>query len=205
MAGSKELRATNSTERIVYQFKIVLLATEPAVWRRILVPEGTLDDLHAAIQGAMGWTNSHLHLFEIAGRQFGDPELRDQDWSESVVISSVQTSLSALFGIGRTPENNYYTYDLGDDWRHRIKFEGVWPAENRRRYPCCIGGARACPPEDIGGTAGYTDFLRAISKRRSRQRRSYPVLVGGAFDADDFSAARANMSMLNGLPNWRCS
>jgi hypothetical protein len=50
----------------VFQFKVTLLDTKPEVWRRILVPETyTFYDLHIAIQDAMGWTDSHLHQFEV--------------------------------------------------------------------------------------------------------------------------------------------
>ena len=51
-----------------YQLKIALRGSKPPIWRRILVPgDITLDVLHNVIQIAMGWTNSHLHSFEIAG------------------------------------------------------------------------------------------------------------------------------------------
>jgi pRiA4b ORF-3-like protein len=38
----------------------------------VVVPGNlTLARLHLVIQGAMGWQNYHLHLFEIGDRQFG--------------------------------------------------------------------------------------------------------------------------------------
>ncbi|HCO24358.1 MAG TPA: hypothetical protein DIT97_15455, partial [Gimesia maris] len=59
---------------LLYQFKITLLGFEPAIWRRIQVQDCTLDQLHEHIQTAMGWTNSHLHQFEIKGERYGDPD-----------------------------------------------------------------------------------------------------------------------------------
>lgn len=57
----------------VYQLKVTLWGSKPQVWRRVLVPEqATLHHLHRIIQGAMGWTNSHLHQF-IVGREAGLP------------------------------------------------------------------------------------------------------------------------------------
>lgn len=65
----------------VYQFKVTLKHISPPIWRRIQVPETyTFYDLHVAIQNAMGWTDSHLHQFEmvspLTGRkgQIGEPD-----------------------------------------------------------------------------------------------------------------------------------
>jgi len=45
---------------------------EPLIWRRILVPGNiTLPRLHDLLQLVMGWTNSHLHSFEVGERTFG--------------------------------------------------------------------------------------------------------------------------------------
>jgi Plasmid pRiA4b ORF-3-like protein len=35
----------------------------------------TLAQLHYILQAAMGWTDSHLHQFEIGGLRYGDPDL----------------------------------------------------------------------------------------------------------------------------------
>ena len=40
----------------VISLKVTLRDVRPPIWRRLLVPAGmTLDDLHHAIQAAMGW------------------------------------------------------------------------------------------------------------------------------------------------------
>ena len=52
----------------VLRFKIELLEVTPIIWRRIEVPaEYSFWDLHVAIQDSMGWTDSHLHAFELSG------------------------------------------------------------------------------------------------------------------------------------------
>lgn len=70
----------------IYRLKVTLGEVEPPVWRRLLVQaDMTLASLHDALQAAMGWTNSHLHCFEVAGRRIGmvgveedSPELEDE-------------------------------------------------------------------------------------------------------------------------------
>src|SRR5262249_1568964 len=68
---SRGLGAIPAAER-VYQFKITLLDTQPPIWRRIQVKDGTLDKLHEHVQTAMGWTNSHLHHFRVVEQLYGD-------------------------------------------------------------------------------------------------------------------------------------
>ena len=44
-----------------------------------------------------------------------------------------------------------YVYDFGDNWEHKIQLEKILPREKDIKYPICIKGKRACPPEDCGG------------------------------------------------------
>jgi hypothetical protein len=83
------------TERL-YQFKITLLESNPPIWRRIQVRQCTLDKLHQHIQLAMGWTNSHLHQFEIDGERYGDPELIDDGFEDFECVDSTVTKISKV-------------------------------------------------------------------------------------------------------------
>jgi len=189
--------------RPVYQFKITLLESRPPIWRRILVPEGTLDDLHESIQTAMGWTNSHLHQFEIRGRRYGDPDLLEDCWEDTKYINSRETKLSKLLGGQRPPRKFHYMYDFGDGWEHEVAFEGTQPAEGGKKYPCCIDGARACPPEDVGGVWSYPEFLEALRNPEHEQHEWYMEWIGGEFDPEAFSTAEATEAMREGLLDWR--
>ncbi|MCU1657553.1 MAG: plasmid pRiA4b family protein, partial [Pseudonocardiales bacterium] len=63
-AMARARRITAKTR--IFQLKIQIATIRPPVWRRVLVPgEIDLGELHAVIQTAFGWTNSHLHQFEI--------------------------------------------------------------------------------------------------------------------------------------------
>lgn len=47
----------------------------PKIWGRFAVPENiNLGKLHEVIQVMMGWSDSHVHEFEIAGERYGMPD-----------------------------------------------------------------------------------------------------------------------------------
>ena len=62
-----------------------------------------------------------------------------------------------------------YEYDFGDGWLHEILFEGRPQAEPGQQFPLCLEGRRACPPEDVGGVWGYTEFLEALADPNHEQ------------------------------------
>ena len=187
----------------VYRFKITLHYVEPAIWRQIEIPDGTLDQFHEQIQTAMGWTNSHLHDFEIGGRRYGDPELLDDGWGDGRLIDSTETLLSELLKKRRKSFRFLYEYDFGDGWEHEIVYEGTQPAEKGVKYPRCVAGARACPPEDVGGPGGYLDFLEAIRDPKHESHEDYLEWIGEEFDAERFNADEASKAMRRGVPRWR--
>src|SRR3546814_6060676 len=65
-----------------------------------------------------------------------------------------------------------YTYDFGDNWRHRIEIEEITPAIPGIDYPRFVDGERRTPPEAVGGTPGFEEFLEAMSKPRHPERQS---------------------------------
>ena len=67
----------------------------------------------------------------------------------------------------------------------------------------CVGGARACPPEDVGGVWGYADFVEAIRDPANERHEELLEWVGGSFDPEAFDPAAATKEMQRGLPNWR--
>ncbi len=138
----------------VYQFKIALWGIKPPIWRRIQVPETyTFWDLHVAIQDVMGWADYHLHLFEVVDPstgikiEIGIPEKEFGEYGET--RPGWKEKIADWF----TMENRKadYTYDFGDNWEHKIELEKVLLREEGIKYPICIKGRRACPPEDCGG------------------------------------------------------
>jgi hypothetical protein len=147
----------------VYQFKLTLLDTRPPVWRRIQVKDCTLDRLHEHIQTAMGWTNSHLNHFMVGEQLYGDPLLMAENFEDMGYKDSTTTKLSNLLPRSGKRFRFGYEYDFGDGWQHEVLFEGCVQAEAGKKYPVCVAGARACPPEDVGGAWGYADFVEAMA------------------------------------------
>ncbi|MEI7437451.1 MAG: plasmid pRiA4b ORF-3 family protein, partial [bacterium] len=164
------------------------------IWRRIQVPETyTFWDLHCAITDAFGWLDYHLHEFTIAKppryRQSASTETvkigipGDEDW-EKDVLPGRKTKIATYF----SPPNltAEYVYDFGDSWNHTVTLEGVQLKENGAAYPGCVGGERACPPEDCGGVPGYQRFLKAISFQNAKDHDELLQWAGGWFDPEWF-------------------
>ncbi|OGS18485.1 MAG: hypothetical protein A3J83_05055 [Elusimicrobia bacterium RIFOXYA2_FULL_40_6] len=161
----------------VYQFKIKLLEIKPDIWRRIQVPENyTFWDLHVAIQDSMGWTDSHLHEFRVrhplTAREtnLGIPVDEDEK-DPNQIFPDWEYRIADIFGEYNT--EILYVYDFGDDWRHMVILEGIRERDKNTQYPLCLDGARACPPEDVGSSNGYDDFLEIISDPNHEEYKEY--------------------------------
>ncbi len=66
-----------------------------------------------------------------------------------------------------------YDYDYGDGWSHYVLLEGILLKEHGVKYPKCIGGERACPPEDCGGVDGYYQVLKILSDPNHPEYHEY--------------------------------
>jgi hypothetical protein len=163
----------------VVSLKLTLRDTKPPVWRRLLVPgETTLADLHRAIQAAMGWEDYHLHTFDIAGRQYGDPRAVDD------VANETRVTLNVLIKSGVT--RFAYTYDFGDNWDHALVIEKSLPAVEALSRPTCTAGRRKCPPEDCGGPWGYRELLDVLADPAHPEHAERREWLGEDFDPDNF-------------------
>lgn len=142
--------------KTVFQFKITLIGLEPPIWRRIQVPcYYTFYDLHVAIQNAMGWTDSHLHAFEIEKKRpvrIESPYAVDELFEEAEGFTP-NIPLARFFV--KEKDTAIYEYDFGDGWRHKVFLEDIVLRKAGVKYPVCLDGQRACPPEDCGGGDGY--------------------------------------------------
>jgi hypothetical protein len=154
------------------------------------VPDGTLADLHEYLQAAFGWWNYHLHQFAIDGERYGPPARDDMDFGLEM-IDETEVPLSQLIPKSGRKSRWLYEYDFGDGWRHEILFEGFAPADPEAKYPQCVEGERACPPEDCGGPWGYADYLADPHHERHEELLAWR----GPFDPEAFDAKQATRAM----------
>ncbi len=178
----------------VYQLKVVLRASKPAIWRRLQVPaNANLGWLHAVLQVAMGWTNSHLHHFLVGGTRYSDPQF-DDDMVIGAEPDLDEAKVRLAQIVPNTPKFHFvYEYDFGDSWWHEITVEKTLPIDVvASTTALCLDGARACPPEDCGGVWGYDNLLKVLKNRKHPEHRSMKEWIGGAWDADAFNPAEVN-------------
>ena len=185
------MAARKSTASKIYELHVELEHIEPLIWRRILVPANiTLPKLHDLLQLVMGWTDSHLHSFEIGDRAFS---MEGADLEELQMLNEKKYTLDAV--LGASIREFVYEYDFGDSWRHRITVTPVSKPKTDWFYPLCVAGARAVPPEDVGGATGYEEFLSVIKSPRHKDHASMLVWIGGAFDPEGFDLNEINRTL----------
>jgi hypothetical protein len=80
-----------------------------------------------------------------------------------------------------------------DDQGHTILIEKTVPAEVGVKYPRCIAGERACPPEDCGGAGGYEALLKILNNRKHPEHKAMKEWLGRPFDAELFDDAKTNI------------
>lgn len=180
-------KATDANKAL--QLKVQIVGIQPEIWRRVIVPETlTLRELHAVIQGAMGWQDCHLHIFEIDGKRFELPEDDKRGPEEGYADERNQTLLTIL----SKGMQFFYVYDFGDDWKHLVTVEGIAvPSSSGRHLLRCVAGERACPPEDCGGVYRYPAFLEALADPEHREHRDTVEWAGG-FEPEPFNITQAN-------------
>lgn len=165
--------------RTLYQLKVVLVGVSPPLWRRVLVSSKMrLGMFHGVLQIAFGWQGAHLYEFEA-----GDEVVCE----DSVAIGRV------LRGVGSWM---LYTYDFGDNWRHRVTLERVIP-DPEVVFPdaSCLTGRRGCPPDDCGGPGGYAEFLRVLRDKNHEEYAERWEWVGQKFDSERFDLVAVNETL----------
>lgn len=130
----------------IYQIRVWVRKISPMIWRRLLIrSDSTIADLHYILQIAMGWSDYHLHMFRIHGKQYGISRICGISFSDNPEKIKLEQFCF------RPNEKFIYEYDFTDQWVHEVRIEKILPFDKKKTYPVCIGGARCGPSEDCGG------------------------------------------------------
>ncbi|MBV8756110.1 MAG: plasmid pRiA4b ORF-3 family protein [Deltaproteobacteria bacterium] len=183
----------------IFELDVRLRGIEPAIWRTLEMPgSSSLEDVHFAIQVAMGWTNSHLHQFDINGTHYGMVDVDEAAELEDERAYSLEDLV-------RRGSSFVYEYDFGDGWEHDVKVMKVTTV-SLAPHARCTAGARACPPEDCGGPGGYANLLQALVNPKHKEHQSLVEWSDG-FEPERFTlptkgkGLRAEMAELKKLAN----
>ncbi|PPQ34809.1 pRiA4b ORF-3-like protein [Rhodoblastus acidophilus] len=178
-----------------------ILDLEPRVSRTLELPvDFNFAELHEVLQAAFGWTDSHIHEFNVGGLIIGAPEFDDHTWSRRQTFEATEVWLRDLvFPCEEDASLRIlYVYDPGDNWRHQMVLRRV-PAQAGVKYPRCVAGERSSPPEEVGGTTGYVDFLEAWRDPTHEEHRAMRRWAGRKFDPERFDLDAANKAIRKAL------
>jgi len=142
---------------------------------------------------AMGWEGYHLHQFVIRGKRYGVAQpggMWFPDDPTQVRLADLRLRLRERF---------LYEYDFGDLWQHEIRVEKKLPVHPKRRYPTCIGGQRAAPPEDCGGPWAFMALQDEYAPYDMLERLTE---ILEAFQAGDLDAIEDVREECAELPYW---
>jgi len=178
------------TAHTIARLKITLDHVKPAVLRRVEVPfDISLDRLHQVIQGAMGWTNSHLYEIRAGGIGWSTP-LPDLDGASDFLDARKAKLDDVIEDIGA--KTLRYIYDFGDGWEHTIKVERLADHEPGMLYPRLTEASGRCPPEDVGGPWDYAEFLEAMNDPKHERHDE----LAGWIDEDQFDPTAVDANRL---------
>jgi hypothetical protein len=208
----------------IFQVRVVLRGSRPAIWRRLAVPSDmTLGQLHHVLQIAMGWMDGHLHQFvlrdkrlrptreelarrfqegaldeEFLGRLHGERyfvPLRTPDGEELEMEGEDEDRVTLAEVCPNVKSRLIYEYDFGDSWDHDIEVQKIAEPQDSVEYPVCLAGKRACPPEDSGGVWGYYEKLRVVADPSHEMHQEYREWLGDEFDPEAFDLDEVNAAL----------
>jgi hypothetical protein len=189
-AKNQKSKAKGKSKQAGYQIKITLDGSKPPIWRRLRVPDCTLEALHEILQTAMGWQNCHMHEFRAGDERFVMANMEEFHDRDDDAREESEATLRELIEAGH--KKLHYWYDFGDDWHHTIVMEKVVELQPGDASPVCLAGAGACPPEDFGGLWGYAEFLEAMADPQHERHEELTEWYGKEFDARRFDMDEVN-------------
>jgi hypothetical protein len=184
--GSKVKKAPEK----VFSLRLTATGCHPRIWRRLLVRESMwLARLHDSIQVAFDWFDYQTHCFSLDDLRLGNPVKRD----ELIVEDDRDVALADLDLETRAHFN--YAYEFGEGWAVDIKVEKAGVVEKGLRYPVCLAGERAGPPEDCGGLEAFHDMLACLKAPDTDLGREWREWVGSDYDPAVCDVVKINQAL----------
>ncbi|WP_419741229.1 plasmid pRiA4b ORF-3 family protein [Ruegeria sp.] len=82
---------------VIVRAEVHILDIEPRISRILELPVTlNLAQLHEVLQVAFGWTDSHLHRFNIGGLIYGAPEFDEDGLFDSRIFEATQVRMGDL-------------------------------------------------------------------------------------------------------------
>lgn len=149
-----------------FAIKVVLVGFKPTIWRRLsLSSTCCFFDIHCAIQDALGWEDRYPHHFELRspdGRVEASFGVGSREGASDDDFCGVSNQAIGPFSEGL--ETLHYCYQSPDQWQVLVTFEKIYQeaasAGVEAQEPFLIEGHGFGPPEDVGGLAGFQEFLK---------------------------------------------
>ena len=156
-----------------YRLTLAVAFSDPLIWRSIQVPgRMTLGTLHRVIQVCMGWDNSDTHQF-LVGKIFYQSGFGIRDTKRDVAydehnfeLHQLEEGMQFLFT---------YLYDGGEGWELEITLEEVIRNGLEDDIPVLLGGARACPPAEVGDIHRYQSLLADAEAAGDSRQLNLPM------------------------------
>lgn len=178
----------------LFQLKISLQDSHPEIWRRVLVPKNiSFYKLHFILQATMGWDNYHLYEFRFKNMFIGE-----SGEVEHMIFDGPQTFYARnvyLNDVLKVRNVFKYLYDFSEAWMHHIKIEKEVSKDPNLKYPLCLEGVMACPPDDCGGIIGYYYMLQALKDPNHNEYDYIKRWLGSNFDPNTFDLDIVNAKL----------
>ena len=179
-----------------YQLKIAINNSHPPIWRRCIIPAGiTFSQLSIILNRIMDWSGYHLFEFEFYHLQL---KISEDDGMDDFFgfydFDALEASETYINEYLESEKWFTYTYDFGDNWRHRVTIEKV--IENYdENYPQVLKCKGASPVEDCGGIYGYYECLEIINDPSHHEHKERSAWMKSQLYQETYEIAEVNADL----------
>jgi hypothetical protein len=148
-----------------------------------------LSRLHDSVQVLFEWFDYQTHAFEFGDLRFGNPVKRD-----TLIVEDDRDVTLADLDLEHRPHFSY-AYHFDEGWKVEIAVEKLLTLKKGTRYPHCVAGERAGPPEDCGGPEAYQDMLASLKEPETELGREWREWLGAEFDFEACDLEKINAAL----------